>query len=995
MKKMSQTLLSLLLMLFVSIVANANITIRGKVVDATTNEPVYLSTIRVRQINSKNDSVYLQGANTKENGSFLVSLDKSKRGADLSISVSFVGYTMTYKHIKLSSQKKDSLVDIGEIRLQPSEIVLQGVNVKGKVAQVTTKEDTFIYNAAAYRTPEGSYLEALVEKLPGAVIDEDGKITINGKEVSQILVDGKDFFKSDKDVALKNIPVDIIEKIKAYDKKSDYTEQTGIDDGNEQTVLDVSMKEKIKTSTMSNVDLGIGTKKRYAENIFANRYTDNSRISLIGGANNTNGRGMYGGGPGFRGGGNGLTASKNIGLDGFWNNGKKEKEGGYFQIGGSVFYRHNSTDVSSRSNSETFLNGSSNKSSFGNSRSGNKGSNGSVNIDLKLDWRPDTLTRVSFRPAYSHSNNESTSENLSATFNDNPYNIKGMQDPLDSIFSGKDTELSKIAINRNKRKSLSDSNSDSFSGELNITRKLNQKGRSISLRLNAASSSSSNKSYSLSQIYYYQGDSANNYYQYSTSPSKNWNYSARLSYTEPLLEKLFLQTSYSFERKYQDSNRELYKIQDPMMEELAKIGGLTHEDSTKLEQDFLNSQYATYYDNIHRGNIGLRYVDKTLNVSAGVTIENQNTKLSYTKNQKDYEPTRNITNISPNVRFRWKISDVSAFNFRYRGSSSQPSMTSLLDIVDTSDPLNISMGNPDLEPSWTNRFEMEYRNYWQETQTSLGSFITYSNTSNSISNAMIYNEETGVRTTKPENINGNWDMNAHVMFNTALGESKSFNLGNYLGGTYRNQVGFISTQGMSSEKNTVKSTSIREHLRFSYRNDVIEVGLNGGLNYTYSRSKLQSRSDLDTYNFSYGTYIQLNLPLAFSISTDLGMNSRRGYSDDAMNTNELLWNAQLSKSFFKDKRAVISLQMYDLLHKQSNISRTLTANQRSDRWTNSINSYFMLHFIYRFNLFFGEGGKKIKNENNISELDSKGPKGPGMSGQGMGRSNMGGGGMRR
>ena len=287
-------------------------------------------------------------------------------------------------------------------------------------------------------------------------------------------------------------------------------------------------------------------------------------------------------------------------------------------------------------------------------------------------------------------------------------------------------------------------------------------------------------------------------------------------------------------------------------------------------------------------------------------------------------------------------------------------MTDLLDITDDSNPLDISKGNPGLKPSFTNNFQFFYNTYFEKRQRAIMSFLNYSTTSNSISNKVTYNEVTGGRVTQPENINGNWDAQGGFMFNTAVDTAGFWNVNTFTNLNYNNYVGYLSLDSKSdSQKNTTRSLGLGERLGASYRNSWLEVELDGSLNYTHSRNKLQSQSNLDTWQFAYGLNVNLTAPWGTSLSTDIHENSRRGYNDNSMNTNELVWNAQVSQSLLKGRPLTISLQFYDILHNQSNFSRTISAIQRNDVSYNSITSYAMLHVIYRLNIF---GSKEARDQ---------------------------------
>lgn len=296
-------------------------------------------------------------------------------------------------------------------------------------------------------------------------------------------------------------------------------------------------------------------------------------------------------------------------------------------------------------------------------------------------------------------------------------------------------------------------------------------------------------------------------------------------------------------------------------------------------------------------------------------------------------------------------------------------MSDLLDITDDSNPLNIKKGNPGLKPSFTNNLNIFYNNYIQKKQRAIMANLNYSNTRNSISNMVTYDEKTGGRTTRPENINGNWNISGGFMFNTALDSVGRWNVNTHTTLRYNNYVNYLSIDRTSdSQKNTTRTTTLGERLAGSYRIDWLEVELDGSMNYTHTKNLLQSENDLDTWQFAYGGTINIYLPWGTSISTDMHQNSRRGYNDDAANTNELIWNAQISQGFLKGKALNVSLQFYDILKRQSNFSRSINAMQRSDTWYNSVNSYAMLHVIYKLNMF---GGKNARNQNKQMRPDNR------------------------
>ena len=949
MKEVRGLLLIVFALFATSAWAQKTYVISGKVIDRATRQPIEFATAQLLRSNKTMAS----GMSTDKAGGFTL---KTTAAGKYTVKVSYVSYKTATREVTLS--EKNDTVRLGTLELEPSAQALGEAVVSATQARVEQKEDTTVYNASAYRTPVGSTLEALVEQLPGVEVSDDGTITWNGKTVSEFLINGKDFFKGDTKIAMKNLPVELVSKLKAYDKKSDYTEQTGIDDGEETTVLDITTKKKLDASWVNNVDLGYGTKDRYTGRLFSTRFTERSRVSLYGSANNTSDRGFGG----WRGGwGGGLTATKSAGADFYWENDKEKREKGRLELGGNVRYSYSGTDSQSKSNSENFLTagqGSSFSNSFSRSGSGTTNVNGA----FRVEWHPDTLTMLMFRPSFSHSSSHNDGSSQSATFNADPYEVDGIDSPLDSMLLDDDAlpaALKDIAVNRNVRNTLGESKSNSFDASLMLVRRLNSEGRNVSMRASAGYSKSTSHSFSNSMIDYFQptAEQPNEWLnQFNDNPSKNWNASVRAGYSEPIAKDWHLQFNYQFSYRYSDSERALYEFSDydVWSHPLGYIPSTV--DSLMMVRDDQNSQYATYKYFTHRASVGIRYNTKMIRFNAGIDFVPQKTELAYNRpSQIDTTVTRHVFNVSPQVRLRYRFSDTGQLDIRYRGSASEPSMTDLLDIVDDSDPLNITRGNPGLKPSWENSLRVFFNNYITEKQQGMMAGLFVTQESNSISNAVSYNEETGVRTVRPENINGNWNARGNFMFNTGFGPEKTWTFSTFTNLGYTNAVGYVTNDNIN-QKSTTRSLNVGENLNLAYRTSWFDVGLRGNVNYQHARNSLQTNANQDTWNFSYGLNGNVNLPWNMSISTDIRMNSRRGYSDNSMNTNELIWNAQIAQSFLKDNTATISLQFYDILQKQSNISRTINAQLRQDTWTNAINSYCMLHFIYRLNIFSGIKG---------------------------------------
>ena len=967
----------LMVVLCVSLTTFAQRTVTGKVVEQDTNEAVIQATAALLT-----GEKVVANAVTNTSGAFSI---KAPREGSYTLKITYVGFKTYSKTITLKDGKD---YRAGTITLEPDAIMLKGATVTAHASKVTLKADTFIYNASAYRTPEGSVVEELVKRLPGAEVGDDGTIKINGKEVKKILVDGKEFMTGDTKTALQNLPTNIIERIRSYDQQSDLSRVSGIQDGEEETVLDFGIKRGMNQGIMANVDLAVGTEKRYAGRGMGAVMKDNLKVMLFTRANNVNDMGFPGGGGGGRWGQQrqGLNATKMIGVN--INYEKKDR----LKLDGSVRWNHADGDQLSRVSSETIFGTST--STFGNSLTQNYTCSNNWNAQMRVEWMPDSMTNILFRPTLRFNTNDGTTKGMDATFDDDPY--KSVDAPLDQL-----DQLVQLGIVKNSRtqQNVSYSDSKNLGGMLQFNRRLSSTGRNLTVQLNGNWSDGMSQSIADSYLRYFQleNDSVRAISRYSETPTTNWGYRARLTYSEPIFRQVYLQFSYQYEYKYSKSDRATYDFSNANLPPSTfhippstfHIPQSTWTPEYRSWDSYLLpyrpidqyldddlSRFSEYKNYIHTAEVMLRIVRKAFTFNAGVRFVPQKSHFTQDYQGLHTDTTRTVSNFAPTIDFRWKRNDVSQMRIQYNANTTQPSMSDLLDITDDSDPMNIRKGNPGLKPSFTQNFRLFYNDYKQRHQRSIATWLGFNTTSNAISNKVTLDPVTGVRTTRPENINGNWGAWGGFVFNTAIDTAGYFNVNTITNLNYQHMVGFVSLDEMlDSDKSVTKSVTINQRLAASYRNEWFEFELNGSLRYTHSRNDLQSSNNLDTWQFSYGAMLGITAPWGTALTTNINMQSRRGYNDTSMNTNELIWNAQVSQSFLKGKPLTVMLQIYDILRQQSTFSRSVTAMGRTDTEYNSINSYAMLHVIYRLNLF---GGKHAQ------QGGPGGPGGPGFGGFGRG-----------
>ena len=496
----------------------------GRVVDTETNQPVPFATVRLLALP---DSILLVGGATDIQGKFQLAVTIPKRKSIL-LHISYIGYTSVYRTISVSANNKTPT--LGNISLSPESISLNETVVVGQAPMAVTEGDTTVFNASAYRTPEGSMLEELVKQLPGGEIDEDGKLLIHGKEVKKILVDGKEFFSDDPKAALKNLPVEMIEKLKAYERQSDLARLTGIDDGEEEMILDLSVKKNMKRGWMENFMGGYGSKDRYELANTLNRFRDNSQLTVIGNLNNTNNQGFSEmQGESASSSGNlrtqkGLTTSRSLGVNAThdW---KRVKFRSNIQYMGTDRLEDSRTTIDNYLRKDKSI-----TESTGHNRQGND----NLVANAFLEWKMDSVTTLIFRPQYRTAANDRSSNGFQQGW-------------------GND-----VLLNERESSGTTHSSSYNLSMMLQLSRKLSRMGRNIALKVDYGTNESSTDRTSLSTTHYFKNNAKNVKNQKIEDRMEGYNYRLQLVYVEPLPWFHFLQFRYSYQYRVNNSDRFVY-----------------------------------------------------------------------------------------------------------------------------------------------------------------------------------------------------------------------------------------------------------------------------------------------------------------------------------------------------------------------------------------------------------------------------------------------------
>ena len=910
--KSGKCLLMLLMILFspMAFAQQSGVNVTGSVVEQGSDTPIEQATVRLLNVK---DSAMVRGVVSARNGSF--TLKNVKKGSYL-LHITFIGYDPLYQPLQITGKKNP--VNVGKLELSDGAIELGEAVVIGKAPEVTVRNDTVEYNADSYKVTEGSVLEDLLKKMPGVEVDSEGKITVNGKEVKKVMVDGKEFFSDDPKVASKNLPAKMIDKLQVLDKKSDMAQMTGFDDGEEETVINLTVKPGMKQGWFGNAYGGYGSKDRYEGNAMVNRFVNNDQITFMGGANNTNNMGFsdlastmfsgMGGGGGRRGGfgaGSGITSSGNAGL-----NFSKEFKPDKLTLGGNTRYSHSDNDARSKSDRQNILPGDS--SSYDNSEAMSRTKSDNFGVDFRLEWKLDTMTQLIFRPSFS----------LSHSMNDNFSDATTLDNERDTV-------------NTNKSSNYSESNGYNLNASIDFSRKLNNKGRVFSATLSGGNSDSYSDGMNRSDIVYFnQTDALKNSIidQRSRYDNKGFNYRAYVSWVEPIGHNNFIQATYSISQRKQEALKNVY-----------------NQDADGI-YNVLDSAYSQSYRNnfiSQRASLSFKSQRAKFNYTIGLNLDpSYSSSENFVGDTTLSKITRKVVNLSPMAQFNYMFDKRTNLRIMYNGRTSQPSMTQLQPVADISDPTNITIGNPDLNPRYTNNVFIRFQQFTPEKQRAFMIMANGSYIINDIVSYTSYNQETGVKTTTYKNVNGNYSGNVRMMLNTPL-KNKKFSINSMTMASFANSNGYIN-----EEKNTNRNLILSERGGIDFRSSYLDLGVNGNIRYNATSNSLQKENNQNTFNYGAGGYTTIYLPLDFKIESDVNWSTNSGYGD-GFKQNEVLWNASASKSFLKNNQGTLRFKIYDILQQRSNISRSVTASYIQDSEYNTLGSYFMVHFIYRFSIFKG------------------------------------------
>ena len=965
-------LISVLFAAVVPAFAQNSFTVKLKLVDSKTDEPVGYATASLTVKGEKSAAKYVL-----TNGEGEASIAKVKKGTYV-LKAEIMGYKTYEKEVAVEKN-----LDLGVIKMEEDVKVLDAASVSAVGNPIIVKKDTIEYTASSFKTSDNDMLEDLLKKLPGVEVNSDGSITANGETISKITIDGKTFFLDDPQLASKNLPAKMIEKVKVVEKKSDQAIFTGIDDGNEETIIDLSVYKGMMNGWFGNLMAGGGhdipdpgyyndettflnSGWRYQGSGMVGNFKEDSQISIILNANNTNNRGfmdmagsmmagMRGGGGGMGrgmggfGGGNGETSSWMTGLNGSFDlfDGDMELAGNYLYNGSDTRVKEESSKITYLENGSRLLNDNS-----GFSQSGSQGHR----FGIRMDHEFSKNTSLLFEPQFNFG---------SGSFSE-------YSDFSTRTAMGADT----TRTNDGFTNSFGDNNNWSTSGRILLRQRLGKAGRTLSLNANYSFSNNKMDSYNQSLTNVYAGsndpvsrDIVNQYYDQNTNSSS---VTARLVYTEPLTQYLFLEGSYQYSWSLSKSIKDAYNALD------TQINGntMTQNGFDTANPDPVYSSSILNRNIRHQAGVTLSWQKDKINAQVGFRALPQN--IVNETNGKPYE--NKVVNWSPTARIRYQFSDFSNMMFNYSGSSSQPSTSQLMPVPDNTNPLNISLGNPYLKPYFNHNARLNFGYTNRQTFTSVNTDFSGGMVQDAITNAQWY-DEAGVQYSIPVNGPGTGNVSGRVMVNSPLGKS-NFSIMSMTNARYNQSTSYIGTGALNSDKyydaanayfdyelfhadfpdlgktdaftvNKIQSMNLMQMLRLTYRNDFVELIAGGRTNVSKSWYTLESANQKATWNNNVSFEMNWTLPFGMNVISDLNYNWYNGYT--TQQEPEFILNAEITQLLFKNT-CTIALRAYDILNQAKNLSVTDASNYHQEVRNNTLGRYIVVSFTYRFGTFGGRRG---------------------------------------
>lgn len=906
--------------MFFYVMAQKNATIKGIAFDTSLKRAVTEATVTLLE---KKDSSLVSFTMTDDAGRFEF---KDIHDGEYRLLITHINYHNSSKIISISDNNK--IVDLDKVTMNDVSKTLNEVLIQSEAPPVTLINDTVQYNAGSFRTAPNANVEQLLKKLPGVKVEKDGTIKAQGEKVNRVLVDGKEFFGSDPKVATKNLPADAVDKVQVYDKQSDQAQLTGFDDGNYEKTINLKLKKDRKKGVFGKVNAGAGTNERYEGKFNINSFKGARQLSAIGMGNNSNAEGFS-----FmdilnftgelnrmqrNGGGNininfsdndaaayGIGGNRNAGIQTAWGGGINYNNiiGTKVDLQSNYFYNRYNPNSESHIQRQYFLPDS---SYFYNQNSYVNNLNNNHRLNLNALYQIDSMNSIRITPSFTYQKTNNNSLNDYQTLGEN-----------------------KTMTNKGFSNNSLNNEGYNFSNDIIYRRKMNRKGRTLSLTLQT-SLNNSNGNGSVSSI--------NNFYdpngsllKKDTIDQKNntaadlKGYTGRIVYTEPVFKRSLLE--FSVGKSYTRS------VSEKTTYDYNKLNGKHDQLNYGLSNDFRNSYGYT------NAGFRMRTQKRKYNYAIGATWQQAILEGKVISGTKDSLLSKTFTNILPNARFQYNFSRFKSFSLNYNASTTQPDMSQLQPVPDNSNSLNIKEGNPDLKQEYTHSIQANLNLVSPYKNKNLFVFFNAQATQNRIVNYDSISS-LGVKTTKPVNVNGVYNLNGNISYSMPVRFLKA-------GMEIRSNANYYKgKQFINAVANNIRALSVGPELRLDITpNNKIDFSVGAAFNYNNTKYSLQAALNTKYLQQEYSASFDWEMPKRFFFSTDFSytINSMRA---DGFNSRIPLWNASISKQVLKYNRGEIKLRAVDILNRNIGISRNSSQNYIEDSRVKTLRQFFMLSFTY-------------------------------------------------
>lgn len=910
-----------------ALAANAQKTsIKGRIYDSVIKKALAYTTISLVH---GEDSSLVSFTRADSLGNF--KLSGVEKGSYI-ISSSYVGYLPVWKPVEINSSS--STVDVGDILMQ--DLASGGsLTVVAKRPPVEINNDTLEFNTENFKTQPNAVVEDMLKKMPGVTVESDGTIKVNGQTVRRVLVNGKEFFTGDVKMATKNLSADAVDKVQVFDKLSDQSSFTGVDDGNSEKTINLKLKKDKTNALFGKLAAGVGdapasSEIKYDAQANINKFKGEEQMSLLAMSNNTNrqgfsmedvlnftgelSRGMRnGGGITIRTDGNengslpitGLgqnqqgvatTTAGGVNYNNTWGKGKTDLSTNY--SGSDI---HLVTDK--QSNTQNFVPGNEYNSQ---QNSNTINDNIQHRLNLILDQKIDSSTSIKITPSltWQHTKKSAQTDYFSET-----------------------TE--KVKLNEGYSNTSSDADAFNFSSNALLRKKFMKKGRTISLNLTTKYNHSESTGTQVSENKLY--DSYGNYVDSALNQNNqrdaiSRNLGANITYTEPIGKKSLLELSTFYNTNTGTNNKQTFDY-----------------NSSSGKHDNLNSALSNdFRSNYTYSGAGVNYRSnmKKMNLTLGAmlqaaNLETENKTQKQTINQK-------FTDVLPNAMLQYNITRMKTLRFEYSTNTTQPSLTQLQPVADVSDPLNIIVGNPNLKRQYNHSVQMNLFAASPAKRKNLFAFVNF----NTSQNAIVRSDTVkayGNRTTTYINANGTYNAFGNIEYGFPLKKLKS-RIEAGVNTSYSKGASFTN-----GERNDIYTSTIGPNFSYNFSiDDKIDLSVDARVALSNSKYSLQEQANNHYVKQTYGVNMTNYLPWGISLNNDFNFIITTGRSD-GYNTNVPLWNASVAKGFMKNKRGEIKFSVSDILNKNTGILRTVNQGNITDEKYNVLQRYFMFTFTYSLN----------------------------------------------